>query len=70
MSKVESKQARPRLHAIDFDVGEPEVIEQDAFEIEDITLTGEHDVVIATELVADVTVSGQHRVVTEDEEPA
>ena len=46
---------------VDFDVGEPEVIEQSSFEIEEITLTGEHQVTIATEQVSDITITGEHR---------
>ena len=57
---------KPRPTPVDFDVGEPEVIEQSAFEIEEITLTGEHHVVTDTELVADITISGQYRAVEED----
>ena len=56
---------KPQHTAVDFDVGEPEVIEQSAFEIEEITLTGEHHVVTDTELVSDITISGQYRAVDE-----
>ena len=46
---------------VDFDVGEPEVIEQSSFEIEEITLTGDHQITIETELVPDIAITGQHR---------
>ena len=54
-------------HTVDFDVGDPEVVEQSSFEIEEITLTGEHEVVTDTELVAEITISGEHRAVDVDD---
>ncbi len=49
---------------VDFDVGEPEVIEQQFFEMEDITLTGDENITVV-EMIPDVTVSGEHRVVVD-----
>ncbi len=51
---------------IDFDVGEAEVVEQSSFEIEEITLTGEHHAVVDTELVAEITITGEHRAIDGD----
>ena len=48
---------------IDFDVGEPEVVEHSTFEIEEITLVGEHQATIETESVAEITITGEHRAV-------
>lgn len=51
--------------SVDFDVGDSEVIEQTSFEIEEITLTGEHHVVVGTEVVSDITITGEHSAVGE-----
>lgn len=66
-SPIPSNVPRPKTpqHTVDFDVGDPEVIEQSSFEIEEITLTGEHQVITETELVADITISGEHKAVDE-----
>ena len=64
--QVPSSFQKPRLQfrAVDFDVGDPELIEQTSFEIEEITLSGEHQVTIETEWVSDITVTGEHAAVS------
>ena len=61
--RVPFRMRKPEVRhcGVDFDVGEPEMIEQSSFEIEEITWTGDHQVTIETELVPDITITGEHR---------
>ena len=41
----------------------PGLVEQSCFEIEEITLTGEREATIETELVSEITITGEHHAV-------